>query len=398
MDYSTIQTMRKKRPLLRPFCWRKTVNRENMKYFFHLFVWSLCSCILTTNAEQEKVAVVVYGQDAYANQYVRVAQTRIEQLLSDNGLIVLNQKKADELKKSWAKLSDPGALITAEDFVENAGKFQISGIYRLYLGVGQTVGLASIFTATAVADIRFIGEDAQIKSSASLPMGTKGMPPSDGLTESAAVNNAIQRAVDVAAEKLGFKVLDITNPRLVKFSLKNVPEPAPGSTEQSTPPLLEGNDKFVSYAKLKSDDWTSEEATCVRASPDGRMGAVGTYIMSTSFNFGRPTRAYASALHVVDADTQSEVERFDVSIKDPRHQKGGSKITDCKFLHSWRYVAAVSQSHLIFADTERGVELGRVYFNEPFGNPSLSHIRGGNNDYLAVTEGERHLYFLITRE
>ncbi|HLP98835.1 MAG TPA: hypothetical protein VK149_10350 [Sideroxyarcus sp.] len=353
---------------------------------------------LPASAEQEKVAIVVYGQNAAAKQYLRVAQTRIEQLLTDNGVVVLDQRKAEELKKNWSRLSDPGALITAEDFVENAGKFNISGIYRVYLGVGKTSGLASIFTATAVADIRFIGEDARIKSAASAPMGTKGMPPSDGLTESAAVNNAIQRAIDLAAEKYGFKVMDITNPRLVRFSLKSVAAPGAEATEVASPPLLEADNDMVKFAKLKDDDWTSEEPTCVRASTDGRMGAIGTYIMSTTYGFGRPTRTYASALHIVDLDAKSEVEQFDVSIKDARYQKGGSKITDCKFLQSWRYVAAVSQSHLIFADTERGVELGRIYFDDPFDEPSLTHLRAGGSDYLVVGEGSRRQYYQIVRE
>lgn len=365
---------------------------------FRALVLVLSFFILPASAEQEKVAVVVYGQDAIANQYLRVAQTRIEQLLSDNGMIVLDQKKAEELKKSWARLDDPGALITAEDFVKNAGRFDISGIYRVYLGVGKTSGLSSIFTATAVADIRFIGENAQIKSAASLPMGAKGMPPSDGLTESSAVNNAIQRATDVAAEKLGIKVMDITSPRLVRYSLKEVATVAKDSKNIPSPPLKDLDDIMIKYAKLQKDDWTSEKATCVRASPDGRMGAIGTYIMKTAFSFGKPTRSYASALHVVDADSKREVERFDVSIKDPRYQKGGSKITDCRFLQTWRYVAAVSQSHLIFADTERGVELGRVYFEEPFDNPSLVHLRSGGEDYLAVSEDSRRQYFQIVRE
>lgn len=369
-----------------------------MKFPIYTFVLATLFNTLPAAAEQQRVAVVVYGQDASANQYIRVAETRFEQLLSDNGITVLDQKKAEELKKGWKKLEDPGALITAEEFVKSAGKYDIDGVYRVYLGVGKTSGLSSIFTATAVADIRFIGENAQIKSAASLPMGAKGMPPSDGLTESAAVNNAIQRATDLAAEKLGIKVMDITSPRLVRYSLKAVATMAKDSNKMPSPPLRDVDDTMVKYAKLQKDDWTSEQATCVRASPDGRMGAIGTYIMKTAFNFGKPTRSYASALHVVDAGAKNEVERFDVSIKDPRYQKGGSKITDCAFLQTWRYVAAVSQSHLIFADTERGVELGRVYFEEPFDNPSLAHFRSGGNDYLVVNEDSRRLYYQIVRE
>jgi hypothetical protein len=354
--------------------------------------------ILPASADYENVAVVVYAKNAASKQYERVAQTRMEQLLADNGVTVLDQSKAKELQKNWPKLSDPGALITAEDFVENAGKYKISGIYRIYLGVGKSVGLAGIYTATAVADIRFIGEDAKIKSSASAPMGTKGMPPSDGLTESAAINNAIQRAVDYSVGKFGFKIMDITNPRLVSYSLKNVPELSAAAVEVSAPPMLSNDDSIVKYAKLKDDEYTSEEPTCVRSSEGGRMGVVGTYIMSTSFNFGRPTRSFSSALHVVDIDAKKEVEHFDVSIKDSRYQKGESKITDCRFLQTWRYVAAVSQSHLIFADTERGVELGRIYFEDSFKKPTLTHLHAGENDYIVVSEDSRRLYYQIVRE
>lgn len=349
-------------------------------------------------AAQDKVAVVVYGQDEVASRYQRVAQTRFEQLLADNGVVVLDQDKAEELKDTWGRLSDPGALITAEDFVENAGKYEISGIYRIYLSAGKAVGLAATFTATASADIRFVDAEAQVKAAASAPMGTKGMPPSDGLTESAALNNAIQRAVDHSAGKIGMQVMDVTHPRLVRLALKQVEMLPEDAAAVPATPALGMASEWAGYARLQADDWTSEEPTCVRASPDGRMGVVGTYLMRTSFNFGRPTRAYASYLHVVDADTRGEVERFEVSVKDPRYQRGGSRITDCLFLRSWRYVAAVSQSHLIFADTERGVELGRHYFSEPFDKPALAHLHGKTDDFLSVTEGARRALFQIVRE
>src|SRR5512146_2801878 len=146
-------------------------------------------------AQPKNVAIMVYSQSKLAAQYARIALSRFEQVLTDNGVTVLDQKKADALKKGWKKLEDPGALITAEEFVQNAGQYAIDGVYRVYLDAGLTKGLAGIYTATALADIRFIGEDASISSAASPAMGSKGMPPSDGLTESAALSNAMQRAV-----------------------------------------------------------------------------------------------------------------------------------------------------------------------------------------------------------
>jgi hypothetical protein len=360
----------------------------NQFLFFSLFLFFF------SVANAENVAVVVYGKTPAAKQYLRVAQSRMEQLITDNGVTVLDQAKAKELEKNWPKLSDPGALITAEDFVENAGKYKISGIYRIYLDVGKSMGMAGIFTATSVADIRFIGDDAKVRAAASAPMGTKGMPPSDGLTESAAINNAIQRAVDYSAGKFGFKVMDITNPRLVSYSLKNVPELSASAEEINTPPLLSNNDDVVKLAKLKDDGWTSEEATCVRYAGGNRMALVGSYIISAMGT----SRSYSSALHVVDLDAKKEVEQFTISVKDVRYQKGGSKITDCRFLQTWRYIAAVSQSHLVFADTERGVELARIYFEDGFNKPTLAHVRAGGEDYMIVSEGSRRLYYQIVRE
>jgi hypothetical protein len=369
-------------------------NGKAMKLLLQLFILLVSLNFFSACANAENVAVVVYGKTPASKQYLRVAQARMEQLITDNGVTVLDQAKAKELEKNWPKLSDPGALITAEDFVENAGKYKISGIYRIYLDVGKSMGMAGIFTATSVADIRFIGEDAKVKAAASAPMGTKGMPPSDGLTESAAINNAIQRAVDYSAGKFGFKVMDITNPRLVNYSLKNVPELTAPAEEVFAPTLLANNDEVVKYAKLIDDGWTSEDATCVRRSEGGNMAVVGTYIVSAMGS----TRSYSSALHVVDFEAKKEVEKFTISVKDVRYQKGGSKITDCRFLQTWRYVAAVSQSHLIFADTERGVELGRIYFEDSFKKPALAYLRSGGDDYLVVSEGSRRLYYQIVRE
>jgi hypothetical protein len=350
-------------------------------------------------AAQNKVAVVVYGQTPDAEQYARVAQTRLEQLLGDNAAEVIDQKKAEELKKNWRKLADPGALVTAEEFVENAKKYEISGVYRIYLNVGKTKGLAGVYVATATTDVRFIGANAAVKAAASAPMGTKGMPPSDGLTEQAAVANAIQRAIDSSGEKLGLKIMDITNPRLVSYTLKRLGAAASGATEPyAQPPLLGAKDPVIKFAKLVDDSWSFEDATCVRKSPDARMAAVGGYVTSTVRGAGGAGRTYWSTLHVVDIEAGKEILALPISKADFRTQRGGSKITDCLFLQSWRYVAAVSQSHVALFDTERGIELGRDYFEDPFTAARLSHLRAGDNDYLVVSEGPRVVYYQIERK
>ena len=94
------------------------------------------SCLLIMQslwALPQKAAIVIYPQSKLATQYARVAQARLEQVLTDNGITILDPKKAAELKKGWKKLEDPGALITAEEFVKNAGKYDIErGLSRLY--------------------------------------------------------------------------------------------------------------------------------------------------------------------------------------------------------------------------------------------------------------------------
>src|SRR5271169_2866625 len=127
--------------------------------FFMLLMQSLW-------ALPQRAAVIIYPQSKLATLYSRVALARHEQVLTDKGITVLDQKKAAALIKGWKKLVDPGALITAEEFVKYAGKYDIDGVYRVYLDASLTNGIAGIYTATALADIRFLGEDAKITSAA----------------------------------------------------------------------------------------------------------------------------------------------------------------------------------------------------------------------------------------
>ncbi|HEY6021493.1 MAG TPA: hypothetical protein VIY48_16795 [Candidatus Paceibacterota bacterium] len=350
-------------------------------------------------AQPKNVAIMVYSQSKLAAQYARIALSRFEQVLTDNGVTVLDQKKADALKKGWKKLEDPGALITAEEFVKNAGKYAIDGVYRVYLDAGITTGLAGIYTATALADIRFVGEDAAISSAASPAMGAKGMPPSDGLTESAALSNAIQRAVDLTAQQLGWKVMDFTNPRLYSVHLKQM-QMVPAYVAEAHPPKLANSDDSVKLAKLANEDWTTEEATCVRKSPDERMAVVGGYIRQTSLLGGRPKRVYGSRVHVVDASANKEVVTLETApvAERTREEKGGSKILDCLFVSNWRYLAAVTNSKLFLWDTERGVVLSDLYLDDAIEDAALEYGKYAGQDYLAVVTGSRKLVYQIVRE
>ncbi len=343
------------------------------------------------SALPQKAAIIIYPQSKLATQYSRVAQARLEQVLTDNGITILDQKKAAELKKGWKKLEDPGALITAEEFVQNAGKYDIDGVYRVYLDASLADGVAGIYTATALADIRFLGEDAKITSAAPSPMGSRGMPPSDGLTDVAAISNAIQRAIDLSAQQLGVKILDFTNPRL--FSIKL--QPADGTSNiaaENIPPRINDADPAVKMAGLANGDWSTEEITCGRKSPDGNMALVGGYIRTF------PQRQYFSRLHLVDIAAGKEVLKINTTTGGA-DARGSSKLLDCLFVGNWRYIAAITGSKLFLWDSERGVEMNSVYLDEGINNAELVYGKVGKEGYLTIKkDGQIYHIFHIVKE
>ncbi|MGD8570248.1 MAG: hypothetical protein PVJ39_19330, partial [Gammaproteobacteria bacterium] len=111
-----------------------------------------------------KVAVAVFPQNGVAKKMVRAAQSRLEGVLLDNGITVLDRDKANDLKDEWKKLEDPGYFVTADDFVENTEKYQLDGLIRVYLTAEAAKGFAEFYTATAQADLRFVAEDAQVEA------------------------------------------------------------------------------------------------------------------------------------------------------------------------------------------------------------------------------------------
>ncbi|MFO6420653.1 hypothetical protein ACLBKS_10660 [Hylemonella sp. W303a] len=352
-----------------------------------------------------KVAVLVYASPALPAAHARIAQTRLEQILADNGVTVLDREQADKLKQGWGRLQDPGALITAEEFVANAAKYALDGVYRVYLDTGVVRGVAGLYSATALSDIRYVGEDAQVRAAASPPMGVKGLPPSDGLTESAAVSNAVQRAVDATAQALGLQVLDYTNPRLFSVRLQAVPTVGADYRAEARPAPLAAADPALKRVKLAEGDWLSEEITCAQPSPDGKMVAVGGYIRKTQLLGGRPQRSYGSTVHVLDLGADKEVATFvSAPVADrTRDEQGGSKVLDCLFLSGWRYVAAVTNSKLFLWDTERGAVMSEITFDRAYELARLEHGRSGDQDFLSfsfqgLTTGSGRVSYRITRE
>jgi hypothetical protein len=340
----------------------------------------------------QRVGVVVYAKKSpEANSLKRVAQTRLENILVDNSITVLDQDKAEDLKKVWKKLEDPGYFITAEDFVANAEKYEIDGLIRLYLNADATQGLANFYTATAQADIRFVDHEANVEAYSTVPMGVPGMPPSDGLTRNAALVNAIQRAVDEAAVKTGLEVLDYARPRTLSFDFSG-----PVTVEFTPNAVAEKVEhSFTAAANLVNKTWTTEEVSATCRAPSGELGAVGGYIRETSSGM---RRSYASKIHLVDLTGNKEIGEFDSTTSKKKGIDGSVRLLDCLFIGSWRYLAAVTGLELFLWDTERGILMSSRRLDKGLEQAGLSYARYNNQDYISILSNVGQSHYQIVRK
>jgi hypothetical protein len=362
-----------------------------------------------------RVAVMVFPANDAAKALAGNAQTRLEQILNDNDVEVTDRDESKKIKSIWKKLEDPGYFVTADDFVKNAGSYKLDGIVRVYLSADSQPAPGGFFSATAQADIRLVDEDAKVQAQVSFPMGAPGRPPSDGLTAQAALLNAMQRAVDEAAGSLGLTVNEPASPRAMKFTLEGpVDAPAQASALPREPRDLEAD--FVKWAALSNRRGTFETVTCTAKAPGGDVAAVGGSVVSQrrgsmsrsgpSISMSRdgsrpPTisndpgvrgvgdREFGSRVHLVDLAQQREITVFQTQEvgRKAREQRGTSQVLDCTFVHSWRYLAAVTGDILSLWDTERGLQLTEILL--PFGTEeaSLDVLRAGEAYFLRVKAG-----------
>jgi hypothetical protein len=344
----------------------------------------------------QKTAVLVVALNPSAERFKKNALSRMENILMDNAVEVLDRDKAQELKNVFKTLEDPGAFVTAETFVANAEKFDIKGLVAVYLSVGIAKGLAGYYTATAQADIRTINEeDAKVEALTTFPMGAPGRPPSDGLTKNSAAINAVQRAVDDACAKLGLELMDPATPRSVKLALKG-PVPVPATLVVAPTPT---SDPALSrLAVLEKQKWRGEEVTCTAKAPAGSLGAVGGYIIDTDFR-RRPQRLFGSRIHLIDLQTQKEISTFECHPveKKPSREKGTKKILDCMFVLNWRYLSAVTGNKIFLWDTERGNLQSAVFLNSPIKTAELRLGQTDDAGFLLIQSGRKQIAYQIVR-
>jgi hypothetical protein len=360
-----------------------------------------------------RVAVMVYPTSDAAKALANSAQSRLEQILGENDVEVSDRDEARKIKSIWKKLEDPGYFVTADDFVKNAGSYQLDGIVRVYLSADSAPAPGGYFSATAQADVRLIDEDAKVQAQTSFPMGAPGRPPSDGLTAQAALLNAMQRAIDEAAGSLGLQVLQPASPRAMRFTLEGPLEPpAQASAIPRDPRDLKAD--YVRHAELKSGRGSFERVTCTARAPGGDVAAVGGSVQNTRrAGIGRPStgvmmdsnrpgntrviqdtlpggvgeREFGSRVHLVDLAQEREITVFETQEvgRKTSDRRGSSQVLDCLFVHSWRYLAAVTGDFLSLWDTERGVNLAEARL--PFGTDAatLEVLRAGDAHFLRVT-------------
>jgi len=347
-------------------------------------------------AEGTHVTAAAYMSDPKFAAYEKVALARAEELLGDSNYVVLDEAKAKQLKKGWVDLADPGHVITAEEFIKRAGKYDIEKVVRIGVSVSVKPVLGLFYSATATAEIRIVDKSAKVQAFTLDGMGTRGIPPSDGLTEGAAISNAIQRAVDGAAQRAGLTVLSPALPKAVPLVLEPVAgapadaEMASAAGDVSTEPA------WASAAKFAKETWRGEDKVCLAVSPDGQVGAVGGYTWAVN-RLGGMTRAYGGRVHLIDTQQAQEFNVHTVHAVGAREagEDSSSAPLACGFVGNWRYLVVATGNVLSCYDVERGAETCRLPLKGGIAKGQLSVGRLGSNAYVALQSDKGKAYYRI---
>ena len=352
---------------------------------------------LAEHVRGKNIAALAFAQNDLANPFLRRAQSRLEDILVDNNITVLDPKRADELKNVFKGLEDPGVFVTAETFVENVAKYDLSGLMVIYVSADVVPGLADYFSATAHAEVRFIdNQNARVTALTTPAMGTAGRPPSDGLTRQSAAINAIQRAVDSACDLVGLEITDRIRARAVRIKLAAAVAPA----DLARPVRRPENDKSLwPLAVLENEKWRRETITCTARSTGGDLAALGGYIRDTQARAGRSGRLYGSRVHVADTKTGESLNTFECSPveRKTREERNTKQVLDCLFISNWRYLAAATGNHLLFWNTERGELLSKLPLRSKSATLGFERDPDGRA-WLVVDQGRNMALYQIVRD
>ncbi len=362
-------------------------------------VFSLLVCTAASGAwaaDGVRVSVAAYMAEPKFAAYEKVALARAEELLGDSNYVVLDEAKAKQMKKGWVDLADPGHVITAEEFIKRAGKYDIEKLVRVGVSVSVKPVLGLFYTATATAEIRIVDKAAQVQAFTLDGMGTRGIPPSDGLTEGAAINNAIQRAVDGAAQRAGLTVLSPAVPKAVPLVLEPVAT-APAEAElASASGDVSAEPAWAASAKFAKETWRGEDKACLAVSPDGQVGAVGGYTWAIN-RLGGMSRTYGGRVHLIDIRQAQEFNVHTVHPTGTREagEDSSSAPLACGFVGNWRYLVVATGNVLSCYDVERGTETCRLPLKGGITKGQLSVGRVGSSAYMALQSDKGKAYYRV---
>jgi hypothetical protein len=367
----------------------------NMSTMVRLLSLLVLMCLHGWAGAADNVAVAVFASDPQFKKYERAVQAKMEAILGDAGFNVLDEDKAKKMKEGWVDLADPGHLITAEEFMEKAGKYEVQKVYRVSFNAGVSNPLGLFFTATSSVQLRVIDRDAKVRSASSNPMGVKGFPPSDALTLDAALVNAVQRATDSAAEVSGLAVPIPTLARAVPLGLEPADAPAaPTALALATPSVA--SPAWPKAALLFDESFKKEEISCQAVSDDGQMGVVGGYTWQINRLRGL-SRLYGARLHLVDIAGNKELTTFTLHELGQRGdgENGTSEPFACTFLGNWRYLVAMTGNKIACFDVERGLETCSIKYTNGPGKGKLSFWQADNQRYLRAQTDKGDSFYRI---
>ena len=354
-------------------------------------------CAASAAQAADTVAVAVFANDPALKKYERAVQSRLEEILADSGMQPLDEAKARALRDNWVDLADPGHLITAEEIVAKAGKYEVARIFRVSFNADAAMPLGLYHSATAQLQLRVLDREARVKASQSLPMGTRGFAASDAATVDAAIVNALQRAVDSVSELAGLKVLAPASARSVPITLEPVAA-LPAGAELLPAPLKAPPAGWEKAAVLLAERWKREEPSCSHASPDGGYGVVGTYAWSLDRLAKDNARKYGGYLHLVDLREGKPVTQLTLHELGTRGagENGSSAALACSFLGSWRYLVAASGNRLACWDVERGRETCSVALPYAPEKASLRVLQAGAERFVELQSERGRSAFRIS--
>lgn len=401
-----------------------------MPYFrqlrFTLSGWALYvgfSLVATATAPEISVprtAVVVDLAPSHIEpHFTRVVQARVEEILRDNRVHLVDREKADQLRSGLDELERPGALLTIERLRDLARQHAIDEIVHVGFHVALRDGLGDYFSATGEVVVRAVDQQAGVRSSVSQTMGVVGNPPSDGVTASAAISNALARAIDDVLTRLDYRILTPADPRLIQLQLKG-PLAVAGLDFREFP--VENDSRVGSLALVRQETWIRERPTATARSELGNLAVLGSFISRNTVSTpsapglggmpgGSPRsrlegaasqsrdrvqidRVVGARLYMIDLPNQKVLNELDTSslIDDTERQRFRRELHHLAFLDGWRHVAGISEGQIFFWDLERGRLLSAMKLPSPIRQSRLSVARQGRQVFIGVGSGTTPQY------